>query len=156
MIVQVAQKYAGILDVATLFAIVVCMAGCGQNLPETAGVHGRITYDGIPIAADLKNSVECEICFWPDDGRRPARGDIDGDGHYVLTSFAKGDVAIPVKYTVTIKAVKVHPPSGGPHAEDSWLEWLVPRRYADQATSGLTAIVKLGENEINFDIPREE
>lgn len=139
-----------LIEIAVFCVAAVCMSGCGP-----AGVHGRVTYDGKPVAADWTNHVECEICFRPADDRRPACGNINADGFYRLSSFTKGDGAIPGKYTVTIKAVKVHPSSEGSHGGNDWLEWLVPKRYENQATSGLTAVVESDDTEINIDLPKE-
>ena len=138
--------------------------GCGKGYPETAEVFGHVTYDGKPIS--IGKDCECEINFWPESGR-PARGEFAPDGSYRLTSFESGDGAVPGKYRVTIKAVKVHFPGGSaPPTEGAaavgaaaagrpWREWRVPQRYEGIETSGLTATVEPGKNEINFDLPAE-
>jgi len=138
--------------VALLVIAVLSASGCGPKLPDRGQVFGRVTHDGRPVASDPENYVECEIRFWPLEGRRPALGQLDADGNYRLSSFGQNDGAIPGKYIVTIKAVKVHLPVGG---NDGWLEWIVPEKYENQETSGLTATVEPGENEINFDLPKE-
>lgn len=124
--------------------------GCGPKLPETGTVWGHVTYNGEAVASDLNKNVECEIQFWPEDGRRPARGHLDENGDYRLDSFGKGDGAIPGQYKVAIKAVKAHPPAGG---KGGRLEWLVSKTFSQTSSSGLTATVKKGDNEINFEIP---
>ena len=139
--------------------------GCGKGYPETVEVFGHVTYDGKPIS--IVKNCECEINFWPESGR-PARGEFAPDGSYRLTSFESGDGAVPGEYRVTIKAVKVHFPGGSaPPTEGAaaaadpvaagrpWLERLIPQRYEGIETSGLTATVEPGKNEINFDLPAE-
>ncbi len=146
-------KTPAFVAAVALSLFLIGLAGCGSDVPETARVFGRVTYQGRPVASDPANHLECEIRFWPEDGRRPALGQLDAEGNYRLSSFGQNDGAIPGKYIVTIKAVKVHLPEGG---KDGWLEWIVPEKFENQETSGLTAAVEPGKNEINFDLTAEQ
>ena len=129
-------------------------SGCGPGFPETADVSGRVTYAGKPVP-------EGRVLFWPEEGR-PAMGEINPDGTYHLTTFAEGDGATPGTHKVTIKATRVHFPGGGASSPEApgapgrpIVEWLVPERYEQVATSPLTVDVQPGENTVDFDLPAE-
>lgn len=141
--------------------LVVCLAGgaaaagCGPGYPETAEVHGEVTYAGKPVP-------EGRILFWPAEGR-PAMADLAADGSYSLTTFFSRDGALPGEHRVTIKATRVHfggagpgaPAAPGPEAPPQGagtpvVEWLVPPVYERPETSPLRATVKPGENVIDF------
>lgn len=138
--------------------------GCGQKLPTTAPVHGKVTVAGKPIAVG-------RITFYPDDGRRPALGVIQPDGTYRLTTFQTDDGATIGKYRVTIEASESV--GAAPKAatfEDELrnrtprrmaaqgglgkLRWIVPEKYAHRESSPLTKEVTSGENTIDFDLPQ--
>lgn len=124
---------------ATAFCLLACV-GCGQNLPSTAPVSGRVTYQGKPV-------VKGNIMFRPEHGRA-AGGVIGPDGRYTLTTFDPGDGATLGPHRVTIDAWQ----ASGDQITAS-IHWLVPEKYSRPATSPLTADVKEGENTIDFDLP---
>ena len=131
------------------------LSGCGPNHPETAPVSGHVTYQGKPLP-------EGTVVFYPTEGR-PARGSINSDGSYTLTTFEDRDGAILGKHCVTIKSTKCVdlPPAKTPAEEAARahsplshkVEWLLPERYARENTSPLTADVIRGDNTIRFDLP---
>jgi hypothetical protein len=125
-------------------------------------VKGRVTYAG-------KLVTEGRVTFYPEAGRM-ALGTIAADGTYTLTTFKPGDGALIGPHKVAIHATRVGPGSlvaprsveeeaqasrrgGGKVLEAGKVEWLVPEKYSDHATSGLTAQVKPGSNSIDFDLP---
>lgn len=133
--------------------------GCGSSLPERGVVTGTIKVDGQPIN-------QGQVCFWPEQGR-PATATIQADGSYRLTTFEPGDGATIGKHQVTVEAKRVvgkgkMPTSmeeeiamigdGKSSARDFKLHWLAPERYRNKETSGLTAEVKSGENQLDFDL----
>jgi hypothetical protein len=139
-----------------------CGGGCGGG-PQLAPVTGRVTYAGKPVK-------EGRITFYPESGRM-ALGTIS-DGVYTLTTFRPGDGALVGSHKVAIHATRVGPSSlaapanaeeearlsrrGGPGVRvivPGKVEWLVPEKYSEPATSGLTAEVKRGPNDIDFDLP---
>ena len=134
------------------------LAGCGSDGDPVAPVRGKVTVGGAPVTTGV-------VMFWPDDGRAPATGQIQPDGTYELETQQQGKGAVIGSHVVTIKAVEIE--GGAPKSfeeERSLLggagapktTWLVPPRYQDQTTSGLTAQVTEQENTINFDLPAEK
>lgn len=135
--------------------------GCGSDRPTIAVVTGTVTMDGSPVPTG-------EIRFIPLGGRM-AMGEIV-DGKYSLGTFAQNDGALLGSHVVTITAMKIGrakggPPEPGPDASPeeikAWndtlegasvvnVKWLVPERYSDHTTSGLTAEVEQGTNQIDF------
>jgi len=136
------------------------VAGCGPGLPEVAKVSGRVTCDGKPVTTGT-------IQFWPDQGRS-ARGTIQPDGTYSLTTFTDQDGAVLGKHTVTIEATKVEAAMPALKSTDEEIayfskrdaptiaapkiERLVPEKYSRRETTDLTAEVGPGPNEINFNL----
>ena len=125
-----------------LTAYFLLLAGCGPEHPETAGVTGKITYQG-------KAVTEGKIMFYPESGRA-AVGTISEDGSYQLTTFDEGDGALLGKHRVTITANQV---TGGPAQPKTFKEelalatqkssphsglpvmtWLVPEEYSERLT----------------------
>lgn len=132
--------------------------GCGPNRPEVAKVKGKVTFRGAPVTCG-------SVMFWPETGR-PARGKIAEDGTFSLTTFDAADGAVLGKHTVTIEAVKVHE-SGpqpksmaeeiemakktGPGAmQSATVQQLIPPKYSNRKTSGLSKEVVRGENSFEF------
>lgn len=133
-------------------AVAVLGAGCGRSLPRTSEVRGRVTLDGGPLEG-------AAILFQPMDGGVPARGSSTADGAFVLSTFQEGDGAVPGRYRVAVSKVEVTgvaaTPDGlsGPGTPGGVKERsLIPKRYADPATSGLTAEVGGGPTEVTLGI----
>ena len=143
---------------ALLFGTMLFTAGCNTG-PETAQVSGVVSFDGEKVP-------EGTISFYPVAGGRPASGQIQSDGTYKLSTFDPGDGALLGDHKVAIESKKVtnaapQPkslqeeianPGAGATANPS-VSWIVPEKYAAVATSGLTATVSEGENEVNFTLP---
>jgi hypothetical protein len=143
-----------------MMLITVCWLayGCGQKLPATAAVSGKVTVHGKPIAAG-------RIMFRPEKGR-PAIGTIGAGGTYCLTTFRQDDGAVLGKHRVTIEAFEGAPVKHAATFEEeirgtgtpapavrSTVQWIVPEKYAHPDTSPLTAEVKDGKNDVPFDLP---
>lgn len=118
-----------------LLSLVVIASGCGNGnivLP-TAPVAGTATYQGKPLCCG-------RIIFFHPSGHAKS-ADIVADGVFNLDAFqGKNQVAVecfgPNKSTPTSK--------GGPRSITSDVS-LIPSRYAEFSTSGLTFDVKPGE-----------
>lgn len=122
------------------------LAGCGSSGPEMARVYGKVTYQGQPVPKGT-------ISFVPVDAvnGNPATGVLQSDGSYTLQTVEPGDGARLGEYRVAISTItedqildyipKTPPPKPKP---------LIPEKYSDPATSGLTATVKSGTNDIPF------
>jgi len=110
-------------------------AGPAAEGPQLAPVDGVLTLDGQPVAG-------ATLQFIPKEGR-PAVGRTDQNGKYALTTFVDGDGALPGTYRVAIVLNR---------QRDGKTEWIVPRRYSDPKTSGLTVSVAPSGNTFDFDL----
>ena len=134
------------------------LTGCGDDgFGERYPVYGTVTYQDEPVERG-------RITFVPDqpDGR-PASGEIR-DGEYELTTIDPGDGALPGTYKVTVKAVEVDDSQVLANAEGGVGNQadviratqsaipLVPAKYQLPETSGLTAEVEEGSNELDFEL----
>jgi len=126
------------------------LTGCGGGL---VNVSGRVTLDGSPVAA-------AKVTFIPTGPGIPASGTTDAAGRYEL-AIGSGRPGVPRgRYAVTVSKLKVSTlaadeatrvaaaaPAGEVETEPSpdglvqVIEHVVPRSYADPATSGLEADV---------------
>ncbi len=117
----------------------VVLGGCGggPDLPPVTPVSGTVTLEGKPLPRGM-------VQFSPDNikGTRgaPAVGNIDSEGRYSLKT-AGVDGAIVGHHKVRIEARQE------PRNEmDSMPPSLIPQRYMNPDTSGLTFEVKEGED----------
>jgi hypothetical protein len=140
-------------------------AGCGSQ--ERTGsdpvfpVSGVITYRGKPVA-------QADVTFFNAEKNRSAFGKTNPNGEYKLTTFSANDGAVEGQHVVTvvkleqatetapaaaIESEAYVPPGIGQSTEPKPPKSDLPEKYADQATSGLTATVKTdGPNVVNLDL----
>jgi len=136
------------------------LVGCGPSRPELGTVTGQVTFDG-------KLVPEGTVRFFPAYGR-PARGVLDAQGRYELTTFETGDGALVGTHEVSIEACTVE--GGAPKfssmeeeiayysdrsrepARPARIKWIVPERFAHAKSSNLSATVQSGANEIDFEL----
>jgi hypothetical protein len=142
--------------------------GCGDDgLPRRYRVYGEVTYNGKPLPRGTVN-------FIPEGGEgRAASGPIK-EGSYDLTTLNPGDGAIPGAYRVTIAAVEgteeskrivtrtpgapdsydqpYYGPPSGPQIgrANKAAKRLVPAKYNNPETSGLTAKVEERATRVDF------
>jgi hypothetical protein len=119
-----------------------------------------VTFEGRPVEAGT-------ITFYPELGGRPAVGKIHSDGVYELTTYHQGDGALLGAHKIAIEAKQVTSTGVEPKsfAEELAQEnasrrppktnvtWLVPQRYSSTESSGLTATIVSGNNDIDFALP---
>ena len=129
------------------------LAGCSANsgAPEVASAGGTITYQGKPLA----NAV---VAFAADTGVRISHATTDANGRYRLSTLKPGDGAVVGNHRVTVVAQgpRREPPPGTPGAGMPGGPSLpglplIPEKYFQPHTSGLTAEVRSGEDNV-FDI----
>jgi hypothetical protein len=122
------------------------LPGCSNSGDQrTAAVRGKVTYKGAPV-------TKGNITFYPEVMGPAAYGVLEPDGTYTLSTYSQGDGAVIGKHKIAIVSKEEQtnfeanaPPTDG--------KWLIPAKYFLEATSGLTADVKAGqENEINFEL----
>jgi len=140
---------------ANVFALTCALAivatstvpGCGSSGPEMASVSGKVTYNGKPVP------VGTVVFQAKDPNGRNATGAIGSDGSYTLQTEKPGDGALLGEYNVSISAIE-----GGEVALDYVPpkpikpKRLVPEKYENPETSGLTRKVESGSNTFNFDL----
>jgi len=139
------------------------LAGCGgggaTDGPKLEKVTGKVTLSGAPVEGAV-------VTFAPKgQGQRTATARTDASGNFDMTTITAGDGAVKGEYTVVIVkqeqlATVATPDSSDPNygkssaypGAGSKTKFLTPEKYASPGTSGLTASVKEGKNEINFDL----
>lgn len=150
---------------ASLMALVL-LVGCAPsgptNRPDTVDVTGTVTYNDVPVSG-------ATVTFKPQDpDGRGATGRTDDSGVYQMTTFEPNDGVIPGEYNVTVtKTVGAETPQGDvevdldntgddlsePPPETDGPQVMLPEKYADASTSGLTATVTAdGENKFDFQL----
>jgi hypothetical protein len=131
-----------------LVAVGAMLAGCDHR-PTTFPVDGKVTYtDGAPLAGGT-----VEFLTTTADGQRiNARGRTDLTGAFTLGTFAEDDGALAGRH----QAIVVGRPAllGGDLTRAPHLKGIDPR-FANYETSGLTFVVKPGENHFAISVARE-
>lgn len=117
-----------------------CLAaavGCGgDEKPNLLPVHGTVMLNGQPLATG-------QVVTMLETGRGAA-GQIQPDGTFELTTYEKGDGALPGTHKA---AVTAYENSDMTDPEADLGKSLVPERYGNPETSGLTIDVTAdGEN----------
>lgn len=113
-----------------------CCVGCGTTGPAIAPVNGKVLIDGKPL-------TQGRVVAVPAAGRG-ANGIIQPDGSFTLSTYEPGDGALVGTHKISVVAY-AGAGAGGP--ESSLGNLIVPRRYINPETSGLTIDVTAdGEN----------
>lgn len=140
------------------------LGGCsGGSSVKTVKASGVVNYKGQPVA-------EASVAFLGDGTIRPAVAVTDDDGQFVLTTVRSGDGAVEGTHMVTVSKT-VAPPTkaaatGSISMEDAAKAaqedqkeaktlYLVPEKYSQPGTSGLSFEVKDGA-ENHFEINLED
>jgi hypothetical protein len=144
----------GLMSVGTLW-----LAGCGgasgaADRPEVLPVSGTVTYAGQPMAG-------ATVTFKPEEAGQPsAFGKTDAQGRFRLTTFVADDGAVPGSHTVTVQKYTIVAPDvneDDPDYDSSKVKATppkshLPEKYSNPKTSGLTARVSAGENDVKLDL----
>ncbi len=134
---------------------IVCVAlvGCGSGVSPTADVTGEVTLDGKPL--------ETGVIIFETTGARPSTGKIENGKIVEVTTYKTGDGASVGQSKVSITAFKPpesvevsHPGDEMPTDANYMVgTLLLPERYSNPESSGLTAEIKEGENNVvKFDL----
>lgn len=148
--------YAGLA--ALTAAAIGCQSGTAEN-PRTYPTTGTVTLNGEPVEG-------ATVSYVPQGEGQTAVGVTNAAGKYELTTFAKGDGALPGSYQVKVVKFEgaesepvtgeaapgaiegdesyVPPDDGAAPAPVSTNQ--LPEKYADPVQSGLTATISEGEN----------
>ena len=148
----------------TILLSLVLLSGCSGGSPvKTVKASGVVIYKGQPVA-------EASVAFLGDGTIRPAIAITDEEGKFVLTTVRSGDGAVAGNHMVTVSKT-VDPPTKAaatgsvsmeeaakaaqePAVETKTL-YLVPEKYSQPQTSGLSFEVKDGA-ENYFEIKLED
>jgi hypothetical protein len=118
-----------------LSCLLVASIGCAEKGPELTEVTGQVLIDGKPLTTG-------SVVTLPAKGRG-ARGTIDAEGNFTLSTSDMGVGATPGKHQVAVIAMEE---SDNPSPEAPRRS-LIPQRYASAETSGLFINVTPGEME---------
>ena len=126
-------------------SLLLFIAGCAKKGGlETAPVSGKVTYRGKALSTGT-------VMFVPGEGPA-ATGEIGNDGTYKLTTYKTDDGAVIGLHKVTITALQGMD-GALPELRSGTPGPLVPAKYLNAESSGLTADVKpKTNNEVNFDL----
>jgi hypothetical protein len=109
--------------------------GCGSDSSHYVGatvpVKGKVTYKGKPL-------TEGQIVFEPDNSGREAHGSIQPDGTFELSTFAKGDGAVPGTHRFAVTSGKIG-------------KQVVPVKYQNTSSSKTEVEVAEGKSEYMVD-----
>ncbi len=145
---------------STLSVVSAALSGCGDGSPY-APVSGQLSYHGKPVEG-------ASVMLRPVGEGRPAWAKTDSEGRFDLQTAKAGDGALIGSHKVSITAVKPVKPSGpfDPDNEQAELlaelhnasrrrykrEWIIPEKFSNPSTSGLTFEVVRGENTLVLDL----
>jgi hypothetical protein len=115
--------------------------GCGGPTAELAEVRGRVEYDG----ALLPEHDHAAVVLQPQSGRL-AKGVIASDGTFQLSTYRAGDGAVVGAAKITVNATV---DEKGPKVDRyAGLRWVIPKKFGDADSSGLTCDVIPDEENI--------
>jgi hypothetical protein len=117
---------------------IVLFPGCGPGTGDEHGVplvavKGKVTYKGSPLTRGI-------IEFEPQTAGRLARGNIQADGSFVLTTYKDGDGV-----AAGLHRVCVHGTGGDGKKE------IVPQKYTQATSSGKDVEVSAETSELAID-----
>lgn len=132
------MRHGAVLLLASCLYLIGCEA-VPENQKGTVPVKGVVTFSGSPVAGATVTFLA------PKDGRS-ASAVTDAQGRYALTTFRRGDGALPGDYNVIVMKFEVV--TGGqtgqkyvPVQETPEPKNLLPSRYAQPGKSDLKATV---------------
>src|SRR6185369_15903435 len=120
-------------------AALACLVGCGES--KTAPVNGRVK---LKDGSDVSVLAGYSLTFEAEGGKTSAVGDVNRDGTFKLSTFGANDGAMPGKYRVAIN------PPNNPDPDKPPSKSKLPAKYENLDSSGLTAEIKPGPNNIEL------
>lgn len=119
------------------------LTGCRRG-PTLVPAEGRVVFEGKPLTTGA-------IMVQPEAGPA-AQAKIQPDGSFRLGTYLPGDGAIPGTATVRIICRQ---DLTQPGEERAYGRSLIPEKYGQFESSGLTVEIKTGMEPLLIDIPRE-
>lgn len=111
------------------------LLGCDWG-PRIVSVSGQVVIDGKPLQKGF-------VRFVPDKARA-ASGEINGDGRFTLTTVEANDGCVVGTHQVEVISKEF--PS------QTQTVWLIPRKYADLATSGLEITIERPQTDLKIEL----
>ncbi|TWT34352.1 hypothetical protein Enr8_17460 [Blastopirellula retiformator] len=149
------SSFAPTLPLVLLWSAIAVLAGCGGTASRNPGVdvfptRVRVTYQGGPVEG-------ARVSFNSTESQRSASGVTDADGIAELTTFDYGDGAILGNHQVKIskdvmETMREANPDDPTSAAVVRPKHFLPKRYGSFKSSGLTASVAQGENQLDFEL----
>lgn len=124
-----------------LFVSAIAFSGC-ENRPATAPIQGIVYFNDEPLKFG-------SVMLQPMTGGPPARGEIQPDGTFVLSTYTDGDGALLGKHRVRVMCNSVQDPNNTAKFDVNAAavgKLLIPRKYTQLSSSRLTAEVLPTEN----------
>ena len=135
------------LSLGLLIALGTATTGCGRAGVTVYPVTGRVTYKGMAIQRGT-------VLFSPLDAKLPpARGVIEADGSYRLTTFRDGDGAVAGEHRVIVNALEEVAPgleTGQPGYRTPTS--LVPDKYSNLNTTPLQRTIAAQKNVVDLEL----
>jgi hypothetical protein len=142
------------LGPALSVALGLLVSGCGSGSgdPSLVSVSGTVTHSGNPVAG-------ATVTFHALEGSGSAFGMTDADGVYSLTTAPGNSGARPGDYAVTITKIEIsggddlpedHPDYGKKPLARQSAKSVLPEKYGDPKSSGLTVTVEEKSTSIDF------
>ena len=139
-----------------LVGLLATVPACGSKAIKTEGVSGVVTLDGEPLAG-------ASVKFVPLDGTgSESVGTTNEKGEYKLqTLLGAADAGTtPGEYKVTVDCVETYETGvtfeeNGVEKNETKVRSMIPEKYNNAETSGLTATVAPGDNKIDFALEDE-
>lgn len=139
-------------SIVAVLAVACCLpiAGCWGRVdkftarrPKTYPVIGRVLWNGEPTEGVL-------VSLDSKSHNLSAVGRTDSTGSFTLKTFKPGDGAAAGEHGVRLEKIEVE----GQDGNGTPIEvFVMPVKYADSKTSGLTAtVVEKGKNEFTFEV----
>ena len=132
-----------LLLACSVFSLFLSACGGGaSDAPDLAAVSGTVTLDGQPLA-------DANVTFISENGP-VSTAKTDAQGNYSLGTKGQNDGATVGNHKITVTKVSQIPESNDPTglqaAEDAGQ--VIPAKYADMNSSGLTATVEAGQDNV--------
>ena len=167
------NRFSGGVALVAL-AVLASLAGCSDSNPRTYPLSGSVTLDGQPLEG-------AAIMLKPVNGGSNGYGVADAEGRFEITTYRQGDGALGGEHRIIVSLAAIAPvaegESGEPQQEEGEEEGeeeslddgtelatsnqfemtsLVPERYTDFETSGLTVLVGPENGPLRLELTLQE
>jgi hypothetical protein len=137
------SKHVRVWFLVTAGGMCTLAAGCsGSKQTPVYPVRGQVLLNGKPLSQAI---VTFHHQGSGPDAPAPS-AQTDSEGRYTLTSYQNGDGAPEGEYAVSLVCFRTRELRKG--SDEDTARNIVPARYANAATSRLTAKVAAGKNEL--------